>query len=579
MRPKVLVGTSLGVLLGAAVAWAQPAPAPGPTQPGKGLDEAYPDEPPTAPDAGAPAPSTAAAPPAEATAPSAELGGATTAGASANTEPALGLPPVPPPMPKLFATDEEQEETTLVGFSDGRLFIRDPDDMVRIFPGGRLYTDFYSTFGPGVGDVSVADSGGALDPQLTLRRVRLELSGELFEQLGFTLGFELGGERIGDVPLGSTRSRFAPSMATTGRILPAVVSVSYRYKPWLGVTVGQFHVPFSMENRTDESNLSSFERSLGIRGFAVPYDKDLGLALWGELEQRLLGYEVGVFTGDGQDRPNVDAWPDVVGRVYSRPLATSGEGSFFKLAQIGVSARYGARDPAHVTYDYPSITTGQGFVLWQPGYRDSYGRFNRVLPSGEGYAAGGELRLPFDLPGGRAIDVRGEAYWVHNDTREAIEGYELTNTERFGRMQGGGWTATVSVWHWGDSFVSGEPGIMRPPTIDLVAARPLLRGLELYLLGSGIAANYSGATREDSQPDANTPSANIAIYQLGGGAQYWYGTNLRVGLQYLLYYAPDSGDPRRNQAVVASNVSAGRDGTQGGANVQHELSGRIAVSF
>jgi hypothetical protein len=355
--------------------------------------------------------------------------------------------------------------------------------------------------------------------------------------------------------------------------------VSYRCRPWLSLTVGQFHVPFSMENRTDESNLTTFERSLAIRGFVVPSDKDLGLALWGELDERLLGYEVGVFTGDGQNRPNVDAWPDVVGRVYSRPLASSGSGSFFKLAQMGVSARYGARDPERVGYDYPAIATNQGFVLWQPGYRDSYGRLTHVLPSGEGYAVGGELRLPFDLPGGRAIDLRGEAYWVHNFTREAVEGFELSNTERFGRMQGVGWTALVSVWPWGDSLVTGEPGILRPPTVDPTSTRPVLRGLELFVLGSGIAANYSGATREQSEPDANTPVSNIAVYQLGGGAQYWHGTNLRVGAHYFAYVAPDSGDRRRNQAVVADNLASAREGIAGSENVQHELSARMAISF
>ena len=174
-----------------------------------------------------------------------------------------------------------------------------------------------------------------------------------------------------------------------------------------------------------------------------------------------------------------DAFPDVVGRVYSRPLAVSGEGSFFELAQIGVSARYGARDQEYVDCDYPAIATGQGFVLWQPAYTDSYGRLNRVLPSGDQWALGGELRLPFDLPGGRAIDVRGEAYWVSNGTREAIDGTQLSNTERFGRMEGIGWYAMVSFWAWGDAFVSGEPGLWRPVTVDPSAPPELLRGLEI----------------------------------------------------------------------------------------------------
>lgn len=218
-------------------------------------------------------------------------------------------------------------------------------------------------------------------------------------------------------------------------------------------------------------------------------------------------------------------------------------------------------------------------MLWQPAYTDSYGRLTRVLPSGDQWALGGELRLPFDLPGGRAIDVRGEAYWVSNDTRESIDGTQLTNTERFGRMKGVGWYAMVSLWAWGDPFVSGEPGLWRPVTVALTDQAPPRRGLEIIGLASGIAANYDGASRQSSPADLYTPNANIAVYQFGGAVQYWYGRNFRGALNYSAYFAPDSGDQLRNQAVVADNIALDPAGDSGGGNVQHELTGRLAVTF
>lgn len=553
---------------------APPAPGPlppPPPPPPPGEPPPPPGEPPAQPPPAPPPPPPPPPPPAAETAAAAAEGSAA----------AQGFPPIPLPPPQLFPAESTQElcGEPLVGFHGGRFFLRDSLDKFRLYPGGRLRTDFYGTFGPGVSDVTAAAGGSALKPQLALRRVRLELSGEMFSRLAFTLGMELGGQRIGETDVASATSRFAPALATDGEVMPAELSVSYRYRPWLNLTIGQFNVPFSMANRTREYATPLAERNLAIRGFVVPYNKDIGAALWGELEERLLSYEVGVFSGDGENRIARDAYPDLIGRVYGRPLVSLGDGSFFKLAQVGVSGRYGAKDQEFVEYDYPSIATGHGVVMWQPGYVDSYGRLNRVLPSGDQWALGGELRLPFDLPGGRALDIRGELYWVTNHTREAVDGTQLTNTERFGSMEGLGWYALVSFWALGDAFASGEPGVWRPPTVDFEKPGELLRGLEIVAVVAGIAANYDGASREGSPADLYTPNANIAAYQFGGAAQYWFGTNFRAGLNYAAYFAPDSGDQLRNQAVVVDNIAQDPAGNGGGEHVHHELTGRVAVTF
>src|SRR5262249_46340672 len=149
-------------------------------------------------------------------------------------------------------------------------------------------------------------------------------------------------------------------------------------------------------------------------------------------------YELGLFGGDGQNRPQVDRRFDGMGRVFVRPFAGSGR---LEKAQIGVSARHGDRDPKLVGYDYPQITTGQGFVLWDPTYKDSVGRTVHILPSAGQNAIGGELRLPIEY-----AEIRGEAYYVANHTREALDGYSLTNTERLGQVKGVGWYVQLACW-------------------------------------------------------------------------------------------------------------------------------------
>ena len=470
--------------------------------------------------------------------------------------------------------EEEDADVEVVGIHGGRVFIRAPHDRIRIYPGVRMRMDYYNALNPPA--LAPEDGGAKLGPRFTLRRLRFDMSGELFRRVFFTAGIELGGGRVGDtVYAGPGTSRFSMPSAHDGKLRPAEVSVSYKFRPWLNMTLGQFNVPFSMSNRTREEALPWLERDIATRGLAVPNVKDIGMSLWGDvLVGNMLTYELGIFTGDGSERPGADQLPEFIGRVYARPLRRLGSGTFFQRAQIGMSGRLGARDHrGFVTYDYPTIATNNGFVLWQPGYVDSLDRVVRVIPSGRQSALGGELRLPFDLPGGRALDFRGEAYYVDNNTREAVAGFEATNSERFGRVRSVGWYAQASFWCCGDAFVQEAPGRYRPVTVDLAHELPYKRGLEIQLLASSIFGSYSGATRQGSTSDANTPAANFSVYQLGGGIQYHHGRNFRTLLHYFAYLTPNSADAQSNQALVPANLGGSA------AITHHELSARMAVTF
>ena len=61
---------------------------------------------------------------------------------------------------------------------------------------------------------------------------------------------------------------------------------------------------------------------VAVRALGVPTNKELGAMLWGETADRLLFYSVGVFNGDGQNRPNFDDQAEVMGRVFTHPISS-----------------------------------------------------------------------------------------------------------------------------------------------------------------------------------------------------------------------------------------------------------------
>ncbi|MEP7122268.1 MAG: porin [Byssovorax sp.] len=568
---SVLFGAT--VLLGSAIAAAQPAPPPPPLPP----------PPPPAPPMVAPD-----APP--------------HLDASVRTDappppPAPGAPsvmidaPPPPPLPPAFPAETGghagDSGPALAGWH-GAFYLRDAKDYFRIYPKLRINFDFNTYFGPGVSAVAAVDGGNALKTRFFLRRLEFELGGEFLKKWTFNGGFEItqpisnangktetAAGKAGADPTADS-ARFAAVQAPTPGIQAADVWINYTVAPWMNFMFGQYNAPFSMENRTSNKTTPFVERNVAIRGFVRPSNKEMGVTVWGELLDKQLNYEIGVFGGDGQNRPQVDGNVDVMGRIFVRPLSPSKEVT--SKLQVGLSLYHGDRDPHYVGYDYSPITTGQGFALWNPTYKDSLGRQIHVVPSAGQNAIGGELRVPVSI-----FDLRGEAYYVSNHTREAVEGFQLTNTERLGKVTGVGWYAQVSMWPFGDAFVTGDPGLVRPTRIDFTKEpeRPK-KGLEVLLLVAGVNAAYDGGARGGSTYDSKTPgnpsgktATDINVYQYGVGLNYWHTSYVRVSVDYSIYHTPGSGSTD-NLAQVPGNL--GKDPIKG-ANMIHELGTRLGIAF
>lgn len=516
----------------------------------------------------------------------------TLSGLSALAQPGPQGPAQPAPPPEVFAPTAEaaivKEQQPLAGWHGG-FFLRDANDTFRLYPKGRMNLDFYSSFGSGVSDVTATSGGAALKPRFFVRRARLELAGEFLKKWSFDVDVDFGGQGLantngrtenaaaapGQTPTADT-ARFAPVEGTTSNAVLADVWINYSVMPALNFMFGQYTTFFSMDNQTSDNSSTFLERNIGTRSFAYPEGKDIGLTIWGDVADRMLVYGVSVLGGDGQNRPGVDAPPDFVARVFARPFGGDKKALLAK-AQIGISARHGERDQEFVGYDYAPIRTGQGYTLWGGGYTDSLKRPIHVIPSGAQNAIGGELRLPIKM-----VELRAEAYYVANNTREAVEGYQLTNTERLGQVRGLGWYVQLSAWPVGDAFVSGDPGFSpRPTKIDLSKELEKPKsGLEVAALLAGINATYDGASREgaydERTPGAeNGPGTDLNVMQIGLAANYWHTKNVRLGVNYSAYLTPGSGSSENLLRVPGNTLSE----PDPDAHALHELSARLSLSF
>ncbi|MGK4001285.1 porin [Sorangium sp. So ce1036] len=590
----------MSVTLSGLSALAQPGPQ-GPAQPPAAQQppaQPLPAEPPAVqpPAAAVPAPGGAVAPPPAAQSPAPPDQAAPLAEQAPPPPPppgtAAAIPPPPPPPPQVFAPTAETagvaERQPLAGWH-GSFFLRDASDTFRLYPKGRMHLDFYSSFGGGVSEVRAQDGGNALQPRFFVRRARLELDGELLKRWSFKLDVDFGGQGLGNAngksqtsaaPAGSAptaeSARFAAVQGTSSSASLADVWLNYSVVPALNFMFGQFTSPFSMENQTSSNSITFMERNIAVRSFAHPEGKSIGLMAWGDLAGKALSYGVGVFGGDGQNRTGVDAPPDFIGRVVVRPFSGDKEALLSK-AQIGLSARHGERDQEYVGYDYAPIKTGQGYTLWGGGYKDSLSRQIHVIPSGAQNAIGGELRLPI-----KRVELRAEAYYLANNTREAVEGYQLGHTERLGQVRGLGYYVQLSAWPLGDAFVTGDPGTSpRPAKVDLSKdlGKPK-SGLEVAALLSGISATYDGASREGAY-DEKTPGAeagpgtDLSVMQVGLAANYWHTKHVRLSVNYNVYLTPGSGSAD-NLLRVPGNTLKEADPD---AHALHELGTRLGLSF
>ena len=152
---------------------------------------------------------------------------------------------------------------------------------------------------------TLSEDAEAVETETQIRRARLTLDGYVFsESIGYKL--QIG---FADRDLDERRSP----------LLDAYVDLTHLRD--LQLQLGQQKVPFSRQSLVSSGNLQFVDRSPGNSDFQL--DRDIGIQLYSDdllgLDG-LLGYNLGVFSGEGRGRLAVPAGYLWVARVDVRPF-------------------------------------------------------------------------------------------------------------------------------------------------------------------------------------------------------------------------------------------------------------------
>jgi len=492
-------------------------------------------------------------------------------------------PPTEPPVSTDKGTTSEPTMThaegehgvgkmRLAGYQGGQFFLTDPDHTFLLVPMGRLQLDGYAFAGPGVEDFQRANNGTGLKANLAIRRMRLEVAGRVLKKWYFMISGDFGNTSF------DANQKLVPGAA------PADAFIGLDWCACLKVQLGQFDMPFSSEAITGDKWWDFMERSLTSRLIGNPAQKDLGLMVRGDILEKRLSYALAVSSGDGMNRANIDNRADFIGRVLFRPFAT--QNNAMAKAYIGVSGRYGRRDPNYVRYDATTFSTPGGYAFWSPVYGKGAAE-THVMPSNEQKAFLAELYFPMDR-----FDVRGELLVSNEGRREAFAS-TLGNTERAGTLKALSYWVQLTWWPWGTPRVNGDPATFPLPDFKYpTAGSRSARGLEVAVRWEQFMADYDSVSRSKDGdvlmpgvkpggldgPDNHT-KIRVNAFQLA--SSYWATKHLRITAQYSLYAfpgdppgAPSQTDPNQAAAPGAKNTPPNFD-----AKFLHEFSTRVQVAF
>ncbi len=477
-------------------------------------------------------------------------------------EPPESPPPAPPPPPLLVSP----ADPPLAGYKDGLFYLRTPHDLLRLYPHALLDLDARGFFGSEVDTVSSAIAGVNLAPRFYVRHARFDLAGEIVERIAFDGGIEL----VANPSIDGSRvdgQGMEVALADAWGLLDAGRG--------LGVVLGVFQAPFSLENRTATPDVPMMERNMAIRGFAASGGgKALGGAIVGSTRHQVLHWEGGVFGAETIAPTDYEQHFDGIGRLVLTPAGNEPTSPGHDI-EVGLSARAGSRTRRDTNGDIAAITTGEGFALWRPTYLDGQGRLVHIIPDSLQYGAGLELRVPFC-----GFVFQSEGYWVSKGTREAPDGLAAAETLRAGTLQGVGWYAELSWWPF-ETMKLLPPGRL-PRTdpqhdhLELAKTTPLpgRSGIEVAILGGGINATYDGASRSGTESTFGAQS--VELYQLGAALSYWQSASLRLTVSWNTYLAPTSQTPGAPSTVVPGNLGSPADSS---AHALHELAARVSFMF
>lgn len=429
----------------------------------------------------------------------------------------------------------------IAGWSDGNIFLRSPGNNFVLLPSGRLQVDAYAFVRPT--DEMPHDS-------LLLRRARLELNG----WIGSWVYYSLAGDFAAGAP--ATANPAPQSWIATTDNYVALAPLGDR----VIVQAGQFDGPFTLENRTSDKYFDFMERSITVRAFGIPTNKEVGIMAHGlPLANRGLYYSVGVFNGDGQNFRNVDDNFDVMGRAWVAPFAFANLEPV-KNMTFGGSFWAGKRGATGLAL--PAQTTQGGFAFLTPKWTLADGKTPAELHQvGDLTAYAFEANLPVAHRFGLRFEYVHKEQDLEEDDVSASSTGKLTPLGK-GRLDGSSFYVQAWGWILGDDRIIGEPGLQMPTRLKKFADPAPRHGLMVTARIEDLQETITGAT------PGNPAVGKTHVIAPELGVNYWYSKRFRATFNYVVNFL--QGDTGSISKAMEKN---------GKGATEHELLFRLGVAL
>ena len=463
-------------------------------------------------------------------------------GAPALAQPSDATPPPPDP---------------LAGYANGSFYLKDPHDWFVLFPKGRLQIDGYGFLNRG--DVPAGVSyNSSKDPRpkssIFVRRARAELQGTVMGHFDFHIAGEFA---------------TTPATGQTGVVADAYVIVDYL--SFLKFQGGQFDLPFTLENRTSDKYFDFMERSLAVRAFGVPTNKDQGAMIFGWLPKKTAYYSLGVFNGDGQNYKNQDNNPAVIGRAFVAPLAWMAKdrrwmediwvgASFWWQKNTNVGGPAGPVTGGGSQNDLTAMTTQGGLGFFSTNYDASVtdGSGNKLrshlVPNGTIVKWALEANVPVWSRIGARFELVHQSMGLaqYNDANTVNATLVRSTATNLGKLDGYGYYVELYGWILGDVSFIETPGIEAAPRIKkFAAAKEPKWGLQVTAKYEHVGFTVSGlpAGAPDMMGNATKDPAEgyyqVHAFELGLNA--WATKHVRLTANYVMNYIDgDSTQVKKN---------------------------------
>ena len=202
----------------------------------------------------------------------------------------------------------------------------------------------------------------------SVRRSRLSLTGDIMKKMHYKIQMDI---------------------AKTPTLLDA--SVDYEFSKAFQLRVGQFMVPFSLENVTGTADVDMINRSQPEEKLSPGRDnsaqgRDVGVSAFGTYS--VIDYTVAILNGAGINKPDTNSHKDLAGRVVVKPFEHLAVGGSYYLGKQSATA-----DAPLVTRDKAGLELALVYPRASLKAEYYYAKDDRTTRDGW-YVQGGYFVLP-----------------------------------------------------------------------------------------------------------------------------------------------------------------------------------------